>query len=73
MQYNGAANGSTIGSAATVIVTEGPQNKKIRTGVQQPGEMDSHMHIRVSKTIYKYILIPSFTMNNKNKRLKLLK
>lgn len=49
MQYNGAANGSTIGSAATVIVTEGPQNKKIRTGVQQPGEMDSHMHIRVSE------------------------
>lgn len=54
MQYNGAANGSTIGSAATVIVTEGPQNKKIRTGVQQPGEMDPHMHIRVSKAKQTY-------------------
>ncbi|KPU76487.1 uncharacterized protein Dana_GF13176, isoform Q [Drosophila ananassae] len=52
MPYNGASNGSGGGGAtgggggATIVVTEGPQNKKIRTGVQQPGENDVHMHAR---------------------------
>ncbi|KMY95156.1 heterogeneous nuclear ribonucleoprotein L isoform X10 [Drosophila simulans] len=50
MPYNGASNGSGAsgagGGGATIVVTEGPQNKKIRTGVQQPGENDVHMHAR---------------------------
>lgn len=58
MPYNGASNGSGVGGAvagssvsgggATIVVSEGPQNKKIRTGVQQPGENDVNMHARVS-------------------------
>jgi len=56
MPYNGASNGSGAsgagGGGATIVVTEGPQNKKIRTGVQQPGENDVHMHARVSTTNY---------------------
>ncbi|XP_034104770.1 heterogeneous nuclear ribonucleoprotein L isoform X5 [Drosophila sulfurigaster albostrigata] len=56
MPYNGASNGSGVGGAvagssvsgggATIVVSEGPQNKKIRTGVQQPGENDVNMHAR---------------------------
>ncbi|XP_026840999.1 heterogeneous nuclear ribonucleoprotein L isoform X2 [Drosophila persimilis] len=49
MPYNGASNGSGGaggGGGATIVVSEGPQNKKIRTGVQQPGENDVHMHAR---------------------------
>ncbi|XP_037941607.1 uncharacterized protein LOC119674535, partial [Teleopsis dalmanni] len=46
MPYNGASNGSGGGGGGG-IVTDGPQNKKIRTGVQQPGESDPHMHARV--------------------------
>ncbi|XP_033254551.1 heterogeneous nuclear ribonucleoprotein L-like isoform X3 [Drosophila miranda] len=49
MPYNGASNGSGVaggGGGATIVVSEGPQNKKIRTGVQQPGENDVHMHAR---------------------------
>ncbi|XP_068145585.1 heterogeneous nuclear ribonucleoprotein L isoform X17 [Drosophila tropicalis] len=53
MPYNGASNGSgggggggASGGGATIVVSEGPQNKKIRTGVQQPGENDVHMHAR---------------------------
>lgn len=63
MPYNGASNGSGGGGAtgggggATIVVTEGPQNKKIRTGVQQPGENDVHMHARVSLQIYYIISI----------------
>ncbi|XP_044318005.1 heterogeneous nuclear ribonucleoprotein L isoform X15 [Drosophila rhopaloa] len=48
MPYNGASNGSGAsgaGGGATIVVTEGPQNKKIRT-VQQPCENDVHMHAR---------------------------
>ncbi|XP_017837023.2 heterogeneous nuclear ribonucleoprotein L isoform X14 [Drosophila busckii] len=56
MPYNGASNGSggvggsvagssVGGSGATIVVSEGPQNKKIRTGVQ-PGENDVNMHAR---------------------------
>lgn len=50
MQYNGATNGGAGagGGGGSVIVSDGPQNKKIRTGVQQPGEGDAHMHVRVS-------------------------
>ncbi|XP_030388297.1 heterogeneous nuclear ribonucleoprotein L isoform X7 [Scaptodrosophila lebanonensis] len=50
MPYNGASNGSGSGGSggggSTIVVSEGPQNKKIRTGVQQPGENDVHMHAR---------------------------
>ncbi|XP_034477819.1 heterogeneous nuclear ribonucleoprotein L isoform X9 [Drosophila innubila] len=56
MPFNGASNGSGVGGAvagssvsgggATIVVSEGPQNKKIRTGVQQPGENDVNMHAR---------------------------
>ncbi|KAL9912729.1 heterogeneous nuclear ribonucleoprotein L isoform X3 [Glossina fuscipes] len=48
MQYNGATNGGAGagGGGGSVIVSDGPQNKKIRTGVQQPGEGDAHMHVR---------------------------
>ncbi|XP_032596761.1 uncharacterized protein LOC6568736 isoform X16 [Drosophila grimshawi] len=57
MPYNGASNGSggvggavagssVSGGGATIVVSEGPQNKKIRTGVQQPGENDVNMHAR---------------------------
>lgn len=73
MPYNGASNGSGVGGAvagssvtgggATIVVSEGPQNKKIRTGVQQPGENDVNMHARVSdrkkidfKKIYNIII-----------------
>lgn len=50
MPYNGATNGSGGGGGGGgLIVSDGPQNKKIRTGVQQSGEGDAHMHARVSK------------------------
>lgn len=42
MAYNGSSNGGGV-----VGVSDGPQNKKIRTGVQQPSEADAHMHVRV--------------------------
>ncbi|KRF79365.1 uncharacterized protein Dvir_GJ21415, isoform I [Drosophila virilis] len=56
MPYNGASNGSggvggavagssVTGGGATIVVSEGPQNKKIRTGVQ-PGDNDVTMHAR---------------------------
>ncbi|XP_030078595.1 heterogeneous nuclear ribonucleoprotein L isoform X4 [Drosophila hydei] len=56
MPYNGASNGSggvggavagssVSGGGATIVVSEGPQNKKIRTGVQA-GENDVTMHSR---------------------------
>lgn len=58
MPYNGASNGSggvggavagssVSGGGATIVVSEGPQNKKIRTGVQA-GDNDVTMHSRVS-------------------------
>lgn len=61
MPYNGASNGSggvggavagssVTGGGATIVVSEGPQNKKIRTGVQ-PGDNDVTMHARVSTII----------------------
>ncbi|XP_037821182.1 heterogeneous nuclear ribonucleoprotein L-like [Lucilia sericata] len=46
MPYNGATNGSSGGGGGGLIVSDGPQNKKIRTGVQQSGEGDAHMHAR---------------------------
>ena len=50
MPYNGATNGSGGGGGGGgLIVSDGPQNKKIRTGVQQTSEGDAHMHARVSK------------------------
>ncbi|KRG05250.1 heterogeneous nuclear ribonucleoprotein L isoform X16 [Drosophila mojavensis] len=56
MPYNGASNGSggvggavagssVSGGGATIVVSEGPQNKKIRTGVQA-GDNDVTMHSR---------------------------
>lgn len=67
MPYNGASNGSggvggavagssVSGGGATIVVSEGPQNKKIRTGVQA-GENDVTMHSRVSAIDnYRYLI-----------------
>ncbi|XP_012155923.1 heterogeneous nuclear ribonucleoprotein L isoform X2 [Ceratitis capitata] len=47
MPYNGASNGSGGGGGGGGGgISDGPQNKKIRTGVQQPGEADAHLHAR---------------------------
>ncbi|XP_036334405.1 heterogeneous nuclear ribonucleoprotein L isoform X4 [Rhagoletis pomonella] len=47
MPYNGASNGSGGGGGGGGGgISDGPQNKKIRTGVQQPGETDAHLHAR---------------------------
>lgn len=49
MPYNGSSNGSGGGSGGGgIMVSDGPQNKKIRTGVQQSLEGDAHMHVMVS-------------------------
>lgn len=48
MPYNGSTNGSAGGGGGVLVVSDGPQNKKIRTGVQQAGDGDVHMIARVS-------------------------
>lgn len=48
MPYNGSTNGSAGGGGGVLVVSDGPQNKKIRTGVQQGGDGDVHMIARVS-------------------------
>ncbi|XP_065366596.1 heterogeneous nuclear ribonucleoprotein L isoform X3 [Calliphora vicina] len=45
MPFNGSTNGSSGGGGA-LIVSDGPQNKKIRTGVQQSADGDVLMHVR---------------------------
>ncbi|XP_058984964.1 heterogeneous nuclear ribonucleoprotein L isoform X5 [Musca domestica] len=50
MPYNGSTNGSAGGGGGVLVVSDGPQNKKIRTGVQQGGDGDVHMIARVSYT-----------------------
>lgn len=58
MPYNGASNGSGGGGGGGGGgISDGPQNKKIRTGVQQPGEADAHLHARVSLANSFYIYV----------------
>ncbi|XP_067628116.1 heterogeneous nuclear ribonucleoprotein L isoform X8 [Eurosta solidaginis] len=48
MPYNGATSNGSVGGGGGGGggISDGPQNKKIRTGVQQPGETDAHLHAR---------------------------
>ncbi|XP_075168935.1 heterogeneous nuclear ribonucleoprotein L isoform X4 [Haematobia irritans] len=48
MPYNGSTNGSAGGGGGVLVVSDGPQNKKIRTGVQQAGDGDVHMIARTT-------------------------
>ncbi|XP_073846903.1 heterogeneous nuclear ribonucleoprotein L isoform X9 [Musca autumnalis] len=48
MPYNGSTNGSAGGGGGVLVVSDGPQNKKIRTGVQQTGDGDVHMIARTT-------------------------
>ncbi|XP_058984961.1 heterogeneous nuclear ribonucleoprotein L isoform X2 [Musca domestica] len=48
MPYNGSTNGSAGGGGGVLVVSDGPQNKKIRTGVQQGGDGDVHMIARTT-------------------------
>ncbi|XP_061402314.1 uncharacterized protein LOC133338146, partial [Musca vetustissima] len=48
MPYNGSTNGSAGGGGGVLVVSDGPQNKKIRTGVQQSGDGDVHMIARTT-------------------------
>ncbi|XP_067628113.1 heterogeneous nuclear ribonucleoprotein L isoform X5 [Eurosta solidaginis] len=54
MPYNGATSNGSVGGGGGGGggISDGPQNKKIRTGVQQPGETDAHLHARVSTNTY---------------------
>lgn len=66
MAYNGATNGSNVGVGVGVSSaggggsgSDGPQNKKIRTGGQQPGDqLDSHQLNRVS--LCSFLLLTPF-------------
>lgn len=50
MPYNGSSNGSGGGSGGGgIMVSDGPQNKKIRTGVQQSLDGDAHMHVMAAQ------------------------
>ncbi|CAD7011900.1 unnamed protein product [Ceratitis capitata] len=56
MPYNGASNGSGGGGGGGGGgISDGPQNKKIRTGVQQPGEADAHLHARFARNLFQIV------------------